>query len=501
VTRLAGRIYKEFGVKLSLGLLFRRSVLSDQCRLIEESRRCQFLRIEPIPGAESYALSPMQRSLWILSKFKGGDIAYTITRMYTVEGNMNREGFAYSFQQLVKRHEILRTSFRENERSEVRQCIRSTAEGCLEIQFFNLRQKSTGRLSPDKILQAESLRPFDLLEGPLLRICLIQTGDYQWALVLAIHHIISDGWSMQVLLNDVVRLYKKYINDDESPLPELRIQYKDFAAWQNRLLGEEESDRHRRYWSKKLSSPPPIASIPTDFARPNRKTYYGDVLHGFIENKNIDLLKSIAHDNGMSIYMMLVGFIEILIYKYTEQKDIIIGCPVAGRDHPDLEDQIGFYTNTLALRVEIMDSDNIDDVLKKVKVSVLEAFEHSAYPFSLVVEETCASRGAAGNPLFEIMAVLQNVGEIQDNTVYADDELHIRAAEAVALTSRFDLNFNMQETLRGLNIALEFNIDLYERSSMALLMDRFSRLIRMGCENRHLSIGSIALDPVYSDEE
>jgi hypothetical protein len=315
------------------------------------------------------------------------------------------------------------------------------------------------------------------------------------------HHIISDGWSMGILVKELLAFYNAFAKVEKKSLPPLRIQYKDYAAWQQGLLGSAEMEQTRAYWLSKLSGEPAVQSLPTDFPPPLVKSYNGSTVSFFMEKQDTEALKNLGRENGMTLYMTLVGIIKILLFKYTAQQDSIIGAPIAGRSHIDLEGQIGFYVNTLALRDRIRDSDSFSSVFSKVKQTVLEAHEHQVYPFDQLVEDLEVKRELNRNPLFEIMVVLQDGDMIEDETTVNDGTLKIRKMETDYRTSLFDINFNMKETSSGLHILLEYNTDLYERTSMLLLRDRFLQLIRMCIQDVNQTINEIQFDGIQLEEK
>jgi NRPS condensation-like uncharacterized protein len=254
----------------------------------------------------------------------------------------------------------------------------------------------------------EAATIFDLARGPLLKASLLRLEDSQHLFVLTMHHIISDGWSMANLVNQVLTCYQAFRRGAENPLPALRIQYKDYAVWQRQQLSGAELETHQNYWRQQFAGEVPVLALPTDFARPPVKTYRGDRVTRMLAPVTQDALR-LGQQQGATLFMVLLAAVKALLYRYTSQQDIIVGSPLAGRERQELEEQIGFYVNTLALRTRLSAEDSFRKLLDKVKATTLEAYQHQIYPFDRLVEEMHLSRDASRSPLFDVLAVLQNL--------------------------------------------------------------------------------------------
>lgn len=492
-TRLAGQIHKIFDVKVALRDLFSHTVLEDQATLIQEAVKSRFSSIPVLPSQLDYAISAAQRRLWILCQVEEANTAYNIPWVFMLEGELNKDVLRESFMALIRRHEVLRTAFCENAQGEVRQYILPAGSASFDLRYEDLRQEQHAEEKLKMMIKEEFNTSFDLSKGPLLRAGLYQIGEKRWTLIFTIHHIITDGWSKEVFKNDLLALYNAFVKGLPDPLQPLAIQYKDYADWQNQQLTLPSMNIHREYWVKKLAGERSVVTIPTDFPRPVMKSYKGSSVDLCVNEKDTADLKRLSEKTGASLFMVLMSVIKILIYKYTGEEDIIIGSPIAGREHPDLEDQIGFYVNTLLLRDRIKGSDNIATVLEKVKITILEAYEHQAYPFDKLIEELAVPGDMKMNPLFEIMTVLQNADQREDVLEVDEAKLKVRHMEYEKETSRFDINFNMQEHGTGIHVMIEYNSDLYEQALIILLGEKFLQMIDICCADQEILIEDIEL--------
>jgi hypothetical protein len=305
----------------------------------------------------SYPVSAAQRRLWVLSQSEEASVAYNMSGVYELEGQLDQTALEQACKEVVNRHESLRTVFRPDEQGQVRQFVLSAREAWYEFAFEDLRsQKDPGHLLTER-LQQNMDQPFRL-NKTLLRLCLYRLSDQRWVFGYVIHHIISDGWSMNVLISEITQLYNAYSNGGNNPLHPLRIQYRDYVAWQNEQLSGAALDRHRIYWLQQFTGNLPVLQLPADKVRPAVKTYDGAFYSVKMDAMLVTKLKGLCSKLGGTLYMGLLAAFNALCYRYTNLEDIIIGSPAAGRPHIDLEKQIGFYANTLALRTRFTGRDN-----------------------------------------------------------------------------------------------------------------------------------------------
>jgi putative pyridoxal-dependent aspartate 1-decarboxylase len=500
--RLSNAYQKELGVKIALKELFAHTSIASHAALIQTSNTTEYIAIKKVPVQESYPISYAQRRLWVLSQFEEGSVAYNIPGSLKLQGKYELELFQRSFEHLIERHEILRTVFKENGTGELRQWIVAKEEVSFRVGYQDFRKEKDKSKKVKDYIAADAYQPFDLERGPLLRVSLLQLEEECYVLYFNMHHIISDGWSMEILRRDVFSCYEAYRENRETPLSELNIQYKEYAAWTLAQLEEESFKAHRLYWLENLSGELPVLDLPSIKQRPRIKTSNGYALSTHLDGVITGKLKKYSEANGGSLFMGLLAAWNILMYRYTGQKDIITGSPIAGRMHADLEDQIGFYVNTLALRNEIRPDENFNELFSRIKHTTLHAYSHQLYPFDKLVEELALHRDASRSAVFDIMLILQNNGEKTARpdayTVTIDPIDNRREAAGLnqiadlgPTTSKFDIDISFQEVGDHLSFHMVYNPDVYERDMIEGLMHHYRQLLTALLENPAEKIAQI----------
>ncbi|RAJ76809.1 tyrocidine synthetase-3 [Chitinophaga dinghuensis] len=471
LSRLATAIHQQFGVRAPLKELFLRPVLEEQAAWITGLEQHTYQRIPVLDIQEDYALSSSQRRMWLLSQLGDASAAYHMPAVLELEGALDRDLLENSFREVIRRHEILRTVFKENMAGEVRQHI-------LPSQAIHFELLTGDDLYTD--LSA----PFDLSTGPLLRANLYNISGNRYLLGFVMHHIISDGWSIDVLIKEVLHHYN---GQGQTQLPALPIQYKDYAAWQQSRLLSPEMAASKAYWLEQFSGSLPVLELPTDGLRPAIKTYKGDFVTMELPAA---AFKSLLRSQDATLFMGLLSLVNILLYRYSSQEDIIIGSPVAGRDHSDLTDQLGFYVNTLALRTQLGDGHSFMELLKQVKTVSMGAYEHQAYPFDELIEALDLPRDLSRSALFDVMVVLQN----NDRSAIDSQGLHIQPyAGAEGGISKFDLLFNFSEGAADtISMRLEYNTDLYHRDTVVRMATHLEGLLQAVVATPNTSLSRLA---------
>lgn len=413
------------------------------------------------PVAESYALSSTQRRLWILGQFKDSNAAYNVPRAYVFEGRLDLAALNASFDALLDRHESLRTVFREDGQGAVKQFVLSLQETGFRINMHDLRHSPTQARQLEAVIHDAFIRPFVLAKGPLLRADLIQVSDQRWIFTYVMHHIISDGWSMGILFRELLLLYHAFLSGSPDPLPPLRIQYKDYAAWQQQQLSGAVLEAHKSYWLQQFSGEIPVLELPGDKVRPAIKTYAGDVVSRTFSSGVAAGIKALLQENDCTLFMGMLAAVNALLYRYTGQDDMVIGTPVAGREHIDLEHQIGFYANTLALRTRFSGENSFRELLANVRQITLGAYEHQVFPFDELVDMLNTFHDRSRNPLFDIQVTVQNLVASGNPVPSASGALQISTYLGVANnTSVFDMVFNFVESAEGLQLRINYNTDV-----------------------------------------
>jgi amino acid adenylation domain-containing protein len=439
--QVISRIFKELSVKLAFRDLFTYPVLSRLSALISTAIRETYLPIPRVSEQETYPLSNSQKRLWVLSQIEAQSVAYNISTLYKLKGALDITALATSVRQLIERHESMRTVFVEVD-GEPRQRILPARQSGIELVFRDFRDTQGARAHAERIVQL----PFDLEQGPLFRMELLQTAEEEYLLVCSIHHIISDEWSMQIMVKELIGMY----NGEEQPAS-LPIQYRDYAVWQ-----QEQAGSHRQFWLSKFSGELPVLELPADYSRPAMQQHRGSQVRYRFSIDQSSAFRQLLQQQRATQFMGVLTLVNILLFRYSGQSDLIIGTPVAGRQHPDLEDQIGYYLNTLPLRNEINGENNFIQVLEHIRQTTIEAFSHQAYPFDLLVEELDLNRDLSRSPLFDVMVVLQNANQ--------DNDLSLNGIETELLgledtISKFDLSFYFEQN----DLRIEYNTDLFSR--------------------------------------
>ncbi|MFT5822557.1 MAG: amino acid adenylation domain-containing protein, partial [Crocinitomix sp.] len=494
--KLINEYQKIFEVKLSINELFINTRLELHLELIQSAGKTSFIEIPIQEKQVSYAISDAQRRLWVLSQFEEGSAAYNMPSQVYLNQEINIENFTKAINATIERHEILRTVFEADEEGTIRQWVLEKAELDFEITYQDFRNDQIQEQVKHYIL-ADSSQSFDLEKGPLFRIALLQIEDNAYVFYFNMHHIISDGWSMSVLSKDVFTFYEAFEANREPELKDLRIQYKDYAAWQLNQLKEETFKGHQNYWLNHLSGELPLLDLPSSKQRPIIKTNNGLGLSTYLDETTTAQLKKHAQQNGGSLFMTLLATWNVLFYRYTAQKNIIIGTPIAGRDHADLEDQIGCYLNTLALRNELNPSEGFNEFYKKVKTNTLASYSHQMYPFDRLVEELGLQRDISRSAVFDVMLTLQNTGENTAKFKLNTEQLNLIVAEEAG-ASKFDIDFTFQEMGDYLSMHAVYNPDVYDKEMVEDLIKHYKQLLVVVLANPELGIEAI---DYLSDQE
>jgi tyrocidine synthetase-3 len=489
--RLVSLVQQQLSAKIKLSEVFARPTIAGLANSIINKDVIQFEAIGQVAVQPDYALSNAQRRLWVINQMEEGQFAYNMPTAIRLKGTLDKEAFQAAFKCLVNRHESLRTTFVSVEGTP-RQIV---AEGDnFEVTFTNWRPEKSSEQLADYIT-GHAQRPFDLVNGPLLKVEIVCLEEEEQMILFNMHHIISDGWSIEILVRELGILYEACANEEMNPLPPLRLQYKDYAAWQNALLEENAGmEELRKYWYTKLvpaESRIPTLDLPVDYPRPAIKTYRGASLSKTFDIELLSKLETLGKSCGATLFMTLTALVKVLLYRYSGQRDILIGSPSAGRMHADLQDQIGYYLNTLVLRDEVEEGIDFSNFLTQVKQTCLEAFEHELYPFDHLVEELDLARDMSRSPLFDVMLVLQN-NEQADLTL---GDLTLSMEPASLTVSKFDMTFNFATSINGLTLDIEYNTDLYKADRMARLFTHLECLIQSVLANSRQAVAELNILP------
>ena len=468
---LLGKIQREFKRKVRLVDIFRNPVLYQMLEVIQSAPYKGLPEIPKISDSNHYPVSAAQRRMWVLHNMERNSITYNIKRAYEISSDVDVNRLEQAFENLVVQHESLRTNFSVMEGVPV-QFIRAPHEHCFKLRIIDLTAERDKNHAIRSIANNEVHHTFNLETESLLRATLIQVAQGKCVLLLNLHHIVSDGWSMELLMRTLISDYSwAGIN---KPGNQPSIQYRDFAAWQNQLISSGRLDSQKTYWLRELSGDLPKVEIPTDKSRAAIKTYDGQPVYFTLDQVVKEQIGALCSRLDVSLFMFLLSVTKLLLYKYSGQRDLIIGSPVAGREHPSLTNLIGFFVNTVALRTAIDPDASFESYLMHVKDKVLDGFDRQSYPFDQLIEDLDLPRDAGRSPLFDITFQVLNVEFWEDTT---DSELKIKPFIADWERSQFDLSFFFKERKSDIFGLIEFNTNLFNRDRIVRLISHFNTLL------------------------
>ena len=453
--QLISRIFKKHEVQLNIGAIFNNGMLKEQAALIGESSASDYEAIPQAKEAGHYPLSHAQKRVWLIEQHTNDELPFNGLEVYRLQGNLNIEALKQSFNQLIERHESLRTVF-ELIDGEPRQRIVRPEEIGFELKVIENNELEISRAN---LVQQLTQRPFNLSEAPLLRAELLVKSAQEFELLFSEHHIISDEWSRQVLVRELVTYYNSITNNTQPNLKALPIQYKDYAVWEKGQLNTPSLQSAGAYWKDQLAE---VTRIPlvTDYQRPEIMNHKGAQHYFSIAPELSEALKQFTQQQDATLFMGVMALVKGLMYRYTGHTDITIGTPVAGRDHADLEDQIGLFINTLALRTQIAEDGGFKQLVSAVKESSLAGFEHQWYPFDLLVEELEADAIQNRAPIFDVVVILQNVA-VNNASSLEMEELDVTVQNEDLNISKGDLRFQFIDRGDSIDGSIEYNTSLY----------------------------------------
>ena len=447
--------------------------------------------IEVIAEAENYELSDAQKRLWIVSQTGDASRAYNMPTYKHVDRIDDFESFEKAFKAVVERHEILRTVFRKDENDTIKQWVLPTANVACAIAQKDFSKESDAQTAAFAYAKEDSFKPFDLENGPLFRVNLLKVSDNHTILYYNMHHIISDGWSLDVLAKDLMSFYQAFKANTTPNLPELNIQYKDYAAWQLTQLESKSLQEDKTYWRNKLSGELPVLNLPTTKSRPLIKTFNGRSSSMYINSSVVEKLRKSTQQEKGSVFMGLLATLNVLLQKYTGQKDIVLGTALAGRDHADLEDQIGFYIQTLALRNEIDENASFGEFFNTVKDTTLTAYKHQKYPFDRLVKDLNVMRDASRNVVFDMMITHQNIGDRDKKAVGNNIDMDA-VTDLGACMAKLDISITFEEVGDLISMVTVYNSDVYDGTTIEKFMRSFKTLLGDVVANPAQSISKLS---------
>lgn len=477
--QLITRITHGFGVELGFKELFDYCTINKQAAFIHSSassRKHHDEKLQRLNKQEYYEVSYAQQRLWVLHQFENSQTAYNLPGAFEIKGDLDTEVLIAAYKSVVGRHEILRSTFGE-EHDLLVQRVQEGPSIVYGIERYDIsgHPPATQEEQLVALYRQEQDHVFDLGAGPLIRIGIIRLSEQHHLFLFNLHHIICDGWSINIFFRELLHYYESLSRHEVAPLPALPVQYRDYAAWQRQQLKGEVLQKHRDYWQHIFGKQIPVLQMPSDFSRPPIKTYHGDRVNFVLDKALVTAMRTISRQEDGTLFMFLLTITNLLIHKYTGQSEFVIGTPSGRREHPDLENQMGLYINTLPLYNHIVAGDRIADLFSRVRHHVLAAIEHQVYPFDLLVEELDLPRDPGRNPLFDIMIIFQNSStDIQGATQCQG--LDIAPWGTPKQSTKFDLTFIFNEAGEELYASIEYNTDIYSGDRIKRMAGYFQQI-------------------------
>ncbi|HEX7317735.1 MAG TPA: amino acid adenylation domain-containing protein [Pyrinomonadaceae bacterium] len=490
-TQVISRVRAAFGVELPLRSLFEAPTVRGLAARVEAGAGRHLSSLPPLSAGErdgELPLSFTQQRLWFLDQLEPGSAFYNIAAAARLVGELDASALAESLREVARRHEALRTRFVTSGGSPV-QVIDPSPNLPLPVLDLSRLPEGQREAEFEGLAREEARRPFDLARGPLLRTSLVRLGEREHVLLVTMHHIVSDGWSVGVLMREVAALYDAFSRGEESPLAELPIQYADFARWQRECVRGELLETQLSYWKRQLEGAPAVLELPADHSRPAVQTYEGARQSLQLPEALSAAIKNLGRKEGHTLFVTLLTSFVALLHRYTGQQDIVVGSPVSGRNRLETEELVGFFVNTLALRANLGGGPTFAELAGRVRDAVLEAHAHQDVPFEKVVEALQVERDLSRSPLFQVMFVLKNASADEQKV----SGLALAPLEIDNGTAKFDLTLYVEETARGLLGTFEYNTSLFEPRTIARMLAHFHTLLESVVADEHHRVSELPL--------
>lgn len=457
ISQIINAIYKKLNKSVPYKVFYTNPTLSDLKKTVKNQ---EYQPIPLAPFSESYPLTPSQNRLWLLSQLEGGNEAYQISGAVTLKGKVAIADFTSAFHQVVARHEILRTIFKKDEEGVVKQFSIPNEAFQFTVETRDFSHYESPYHHVQDYIGEKDKQNYRLDEAPLFRASLLKTAADHHVFYLSIHHLISDGWSLEVLTAQVLECYDALQTGNTIVLSGQPVQFKDYAVWMQSAPQKENYQAAKEFWLSQFSATIPVLQLPGYTNRPAVKTYHGSQYRQVFPTQLLSELKNLSKAGQVTLFTVLMTGVKALLSRYSNQDDIVIGTPIAGREHPDLENQIGLYINTLAIRTSINQKEGFSALLQREGKQLLEAYEHQGFPFDALVEQLKIARDTSRSPLFDVMVVLQNQHQVSDFAAKFSSGIAIETFEIDRNVSPFDIVFTFVEK-EALHVEILYNTDLY----------------------------------------
>src|ERR1700693_1601812 len=440
----------------------------------------------------AFPASFAQERLWFLDQLDAGTAAYNIPRAFRISGPLKPDVLTQAFETVTQRHAALRTVF-DSVEGEARQIVLSNVDVKTPVIDLTGIPKSERESEALRIAGEEGKKPFDLNEGPLLRPILVHLDEELHLLILVIHHIVTDGWSIALLFREVTKCYAALVKNETPELPDLPLRYAEYAQWQREYMSGDVLTNEIEHWKRKLAGAQTLLDLPTDHPRPT-----GHSWHGATEGISLDAillakLKALAQTERCTLFMIAMASFQALLWRYTNQESILIGTPIAGRSEIEVENMIGLFVNTLVFRADFPHNLTFRQLMQQVRSFALEAYTHQDVPFEKVVEELIPQRSLDTHPLFQVLFTFQNIPK----QVFEIPGLKIKEIAFEAGIAKFDLAVEVWDD-GEFHCQFEYNTDLFVRSTMQRMLGHFEKLIDAALQNPDQPLARL---PIMSEPE
>ena len=475
-TQVISRIQRTLKLDVPLRAIFEESTVAGLAKRVEQLRGAGeavgIPPLYPVPRAGGLPLSFSQQRLWFLEQLQPGTPAYNIAIALRLSGTLDVNALRKSLEEIVRRHEVLRTTFALSNDQPFQ--VIGTAIS-IDLPTLDLGSIPEEKREEEARVKAEEQTqlPFDLQHGPLIRASLLRLDTEDHILLLTMHHIVSDGWSMGIFSRDLATGYRAFSAGEPLTLPHLPIQYADFSAWQRSWLQGEALEKRVGYWISKLTGAPQLLELPTDRPRPSVESFRGATHSKMLPLEVLQHLRALTRREGVTLFMTLLAAFDVLLCRHSGQEDIVVGSPIANRNRSELEDLIGFFANTLVLRTDLSGNPNFRELLARVRETALDAYAHQDLPFEKLVEHLPVERSLSHNPVFQVMFALQNAPSEKMRL----PGLNLSTFPVANVRSMFDLTLFMWESPNGLALRLQYNTDLFDAATIERMAERFQVLL------------------------
>ncbi|QUE90944.1 non-ribosomal peptide synthase/polyketide synthase [Pseudomonas sp. SCA2728.1_7] len=470
--RMVSQVRQRLGVELALAELFANAELAAVAAVLSEAGRCTQPEIVPVPRDGALPLSFAQQRLWFLAQMEGANTAYNIPVALRLRGRLDDAALQRALARIVARHETLRSRFAQfNDQAQV---LIAPVDSGLLLRVEDLRQHPQPEQALQALIQGEASGPFDLQDDALIRGRLVRLANDHHVLLLTMHHIISDGWSMGVLTRELMALYQAFSQGQPDPLPPLTLQYTDYAVWQRRWLSGEVLQRQSEFWQQNLAGAPALLLLPTDRVRPAQQDYAGSSVDVVLDERLSAGLRALGQRHGVTLYMTLMSAWAMLLSRLSGQSEVVIGSPVANRSRAEIEGLIGMFVNTLALRIDTSGELSVEALLARVKALTLAAQAHQDLPFEQVVEITRPLRSLAHSPVFQTLLSWDGL----QSPALALGDLTLEGVAEPSHFAKFDVSLNLAESNGVIRGSLEYATALFDEATVLRFAGYFQRLLQ-----------------------